>query len=87
MSDDDFFAAQFPGTAQHLHKLRACDEEFDQICADYQEVFAELSEGSKVTAISQPRYLADLAESLSDLRRSIEARLLVQAPLQTRIRK
>ena len=75
MSDDEFFAAQFPNTAQRLKELRACDEEFDQICADYQEMFLELAEGSETGAETQPRYLADLAESLSDLRNSIETRL------------
>ncbi len=76
MSEDDFFAAQFPGTAQRLQELRVLDHEFDQICTDYHEVFTELAEGSKPTAISQTRYLADLAESLADLRNSIENRLL-----------
>ncbi|WP_170763668.1 hypothetical protein [Ruegeria lacuscaerulensis] len=84
MSDDDFFAEQFPGTAQRLRELRACDEEFDQICADYQEVFAEMAEGSKTATVSQTRYLADLAESLSDLRNSIEMQLVATAPSAAR---
>ncbi|SLN24239.1 hypothetical protein [Ruegeria meonggei] len=78
MTDDRFFAAQFPGAAKQLRALRAGDSEFDQICADYHEVYSELTLARTEAAMSQTRYLADLAESLSDLRTSIEKRLPAQ---------
>ncbi|MEW2916206.1 hypothetical protein AB1A64_03960 [Ruegeria sp. ANG10] len=75
MTDEDFFAAQFPGTAHQLQALRARDKEFDQICADYHEVFRELALAPQSASGTQARYLADLAESVSDLRNSIEVQL------------
>ncbi|WP_170333901.1 hypothetical protein [Ruegeria arenilitoris] len=78
MTEDAFFDAQFPGTAHRLRELRARDKEFDQICADYHEVFSELALAPQTAGSTQTRYLADLAESVSDLRNSIEKRL--QAP-------
>ncbi len=75
MTDDDFFAAQFPGAAHQLQALRARDKEFDQICADYHEVLRELALAPRSAGGTQARYLADLAESVSDLRSSIEKRL------------
>ncbi|CUK09206.1 hypothetical protein RUE5091_03149 [Ruegeria denitrificans] len=72
MTDDDFFAAQFPGTAHQLQALRIQDKEFDQICADYHEVFHELALAPQSAGGTHARYLADLAESVSDLRNSIE---------------
>ncbi len=80
MNDDEFFDAQFPGAAGLLRNLRAQDKEFDRICLDYQEMFAELARSPQRGAPLQPRYLADLAESLSDLRSSIETRLRAAAP-------
>ncbi len=75
MTDDDFFDAQFPGTAHRLRVMRTQDKEFDQICADYHEVFSELALAPQAIGLTQTRYLADLAESVSDLRSVIEKRL------------
>ena len=80
MTEDAFFSAQFPGSAPRLEALRDRDKEFDQMCADYQEVFLELARGPQAVAGTQPRYLADLAESLADLRNSIERQLLAFDP-------
>lgn len=75
MTDDEFFESQFPGAPPLLKELRAGDREFDRICTDYKEVFAELALPPKPQTVPQMRYLADLAESLADLRCSIDARL------------
>ncbi|WP_170382005.1 hypothetical protein [Ruegeria atlantica] len=75
MTDDEFFDAQFPGTAHRLRALRTQDTEFDQICVDYHEVFSDLALAPQATGQTQTRYLADLAESVSDLRNVIEKRL------------
>ncbi|WP_050602428.1 hypothetical protein [Ruegeria sp. 6PALISEP08] len=78
MIDDDFFDAQFPKAVPLLKKMRAQDKEFDQICTDYLELFAELSKQPQAKEVPQSRYIADLAESLSDLRSTIEKRLAAQ---------
>lgn len=75
MDDDEFFDAQFPGSAARLRELRAQDEEFDRICQEYLELFSELTRTRSSGSGTQLRYVADLAESLSDLRGSIDAKL------------
>lgn len=75
MTDDEFFESQFPEAGRLLQDLRAKDQEFDRICRDYKEVFAELAVPPRSQSVLQMRYLADLAESLSDLRSSIDGRL------------
>ncbi|WP_209599661.1 hypothetical protein [Ruegeria sp. HKCCSA071] len=78
MTDDEFFESQFPEAGRLLQDLREKDQEFDLMCCDYKEVFAELAMPPKSESVLQMRYLADLAESLSDLRRSIDERLQAQ---------
>lgn len=75
MKDDDVFDVHFPGAAMRLTRLRAADREFDEICRDYLDVFGELARGRGGETGLSPRYLADLAETLSDLRRDIQRRL------------
>ncbi len=75
MNEDEFFDAQFPNKAPLLRTLRTQDTEFDRICLDYQEIFVALSHSPPPGATRQLRYLADLAETLSDLRSSIETRI------------
>ncbi|WP_209834534.1 hypothetical protein [Ruegeria sp. HKCCE3926] len=78
MTDDEFFESQFPKAGRLLRNLREKDQEFDQICRDYKEVFAEMAMPPKSHSVLQMRYLADLAESLSDLRSSIDGHLRAQ---------
>ncbi len=75
MDEEEFFDAQFPGAAVLLRKMRAQDSEFDRICLDYQEMMTELAQPPLSDTGFRPRYLADLAETVSDLRSSIEAKL------------
>lgn len=78
MKEADFLNTQFPGAAHLLHTLRASNKEFDQLCADYHEVFCELAQAPQSVNQTQARYIADLAESVSDLRNSIEKQLRTQ---------
>ncbi|MTI02190.1 hypothetical protein [Roseibium sp. RKSG952] len=80
MTEDEFFENQFPNAGRLLQHLRAKDQEFDRICRDYKQVFAELAAPAKSRSVPRMRYIADLAESLSDLRSSIEVRLQAQGP-------
>lgn len=75
MDEEDFFDAQFPGTSVLLRNMRAQDSEFDRICLDYQEMMTELAQSPLSDTGVRPRYLADLAETVTDLRSSIEAKL------------
>ena len=75
MDDDEFFDAQFPGSSARLPELRAQDQEFDRICQEFLELFSELTRTRASGSAAQLRYVADLAESLSDLRGSIDAKL------------
>ncbi|NVO58236.1 hypothetical protein HW561_20830 [Rhodobacteraceae bacterium B1Z28] len=75
MTDDEFFDAHFPEAASLLQDLRAKDNEFDQICMDYRELFMEVAQLPQPAVTLHSRYLADLVESLSDLRTSIEMSL------------
>ncbi len=75
MNDDDVLDQHFPGAAQRLSELRLNDQELDGICSDYLDLFDELSQAPRRKGDLTPRYLADLAESLSDLRHEIEVRL------------
>lgn len=78
MTDDEFFESQFPEAGRLLRDLREKDQEFDRMCRDYKEVFAELAMPPNSESVLQLRYLADLAESISDLRGSIEGQLQAQ---------
>lgn len=80
MTDDEFFETQFPEAGRLLRDLREKDQEFDRICRDYKEVFTELAAPPKSQSVPQMRYLADLAESLSDLRSSIDRWLQARGP-------
>jgi len=83
MTDDEFFEAQFPGTVLSLQILRARNEEFDRVCREYREyreLFSELTQQSETGAEVKTRYLADLAECLSDLRSTIEGELRQSFP-------
>ncbi|MEX0306964.1 MAG: hypothetical protein AB3N12_06195 [Ruegeria sp.] len=75
MDEEEFFDAQFPGASPLLRCLRTQDKEFDRICLDYQEMFAELARPPDPEVVLEPRYLADLAETISDLRSCIETKL------------
>lgn len=75
MKDDEVFDAHFPGALQRLQELRAEDAEFDAICSDYRDLFEELARLPGTEGAPPSRYIADLAESLSDLRGDIQDRL------------
>lgn len=75
MKDDDVFEAHFPGALGRLQELRAEDVEFDTICKDYKDLYEELARLPRPEAGRPSRYIADLAESLSDLRGDIQMRL------------
>ena len=76
MVESDFIAEQFPEHADLLQGLRTEDSEFDRICLDYQEIFTEIALLQHSNTPQQSRFLADLAETLADLRCSIETRIV-----------
>ena len=78
MIDDAFFEAQFPKAVPLLREICAKDAEFDRICSDYYDLFSELAQPRLSTGALPSQYIADLAESLSDLRNTIENRLRAQ---------
>lgn len=76
MTDNETIAAQFAAEATHVAALRRTDAGFDELCRDFLLLYHELIRRSgRAAAAKDTRYVADLAESLADLRGEIETRL------------
>lgn len=75
MTVDEILFLDFPADFERLCAVRKSDKDLHDICTDYAAIKLEILKLSKQQNTYDTRFLADLSESLEDLRREISATL------------
>ena len=75
MVRNNLLGTLFPGAGCRIAEMRIRDAEFDEICADFEALHAELAGLGARGQPPDPRHSVDVAESIAALRAEIAARL------------
>lgn len=77
MTVDEILFLDFPADFERLCVVRKSDKDFHNVCTDYAAIKLEILKLSKQQNTNDTRFLADLTESLEDLRQEISSALLL----------
>lgn len=75
MTEDEILFADFPSEFDQLCAEREANKSFQDLCADFAAIKLEILKLSQEQNTNDKRYLADLTESLEDLRHDIKSAL------------
>ncbi|WP_299426543.1 hypothetical protein [uncultured Shimia sp.] len=76
MTEDEILFLDFPSDFERLCAERRINEAFQEACADFAAIKLEILKAAQHRKVGDDQFLADLNESLEDLRREIQTELV-----------